>query len=97
MYPPLRIDLLANSLELDDRPTENRGFYLQLKKMLDMNGYIENPHLNSLQDALRDLLVNNLVLDRTGYAAGEGDYESYFLCANVEEEEMPWDKGEVDW
>jgi hypothetical protein len=46
---------------------------------------------------LFDLLRNNLVLDQAGRVAGEGDEKDCFLCAKVEDEDLPWDPEEHDW
>ena len=43
------------------------------------------------------LLQSNLVLDRTGFGAGEGPYHDTYLCAELEDEDMPWDAAEFDW
>jgi hypothetical protein len=46
---------------------------------------------------LSDLLRNNLVLDQAGRVAGEGDEKDCFLCAKIEDEDLPWDPEEHDW
>jgi len=46
---------------------------------------------------LSDLLRNNLVLDQAGRVAGWGDEEDCFLCAEIEDEDLPWDPEEHDW
>jgi hypothetical protein len=46
---------------------------------------------------LSDLLRNNLVLDQAGRVAGEGAEEDCFLCAKIEDEDLPWDTEEHDW
>jgi hypothetical protein len=45
------------------------------------------------------LLRNNLVLDRSPRSPGEsdGEDEEYFLCAEIEDEDLPWDLEEFDW
>ena len=43
------------------------------------------------------LLQSNLVLDRTRFGAGEGPYHDTYLCAELEDEDMPWDATEFDW
>jgi hypothetical protein len=52
---------------------------------------------NNLFIALDKLLANNLVLDQFGYNAGEGPYKLSFLCANIADEEMPWNSEEIDF
>ena len=46
---------------------------------------------------LRNVLANNLVLDKTASGSGEGSYEDCFLSANIVDEDMPWDATQVDW
>jgi hypothetical protein len=46
---------------------------------------------------LSDLLRNNLVLDQAGRVAGLGDEKDCFLCAEIEDEDLPWDPEEHDW
>ncbi|KAK6583446.1 hypothetical protein PZA11_004522 [Diplocarpon coronariae] len=44
-----------------------------------------------------NVMANNLVLhDNIGYP-GEGDHEAYFLCAAVDDEDLPWDASQMDW
>lgn len=45
---------------------------------------------------IKILLASNLVFDRTGFGAGEGIYERVFLCADIADEDMPWEDA-VDW
>ncbi len=44
------------------------------------------------------LLRNNLMLGRSPRSPGEsdGEDEEYFLCAEIEDEDPPWDIEEVD-
>lgn len=51
----------------------------------------------NLFTGLDKLLENNLVLDQSGYDAGEGPYALTFLCANIADEDMPWDSEEIDF
>jgi hypothetical protein len=53
--------------------------------------------LDNLLFALDKLLENNLVLDQSGYNAGEGTYSLSFLCANIADEDMPWNSDEIDF
>ena len=43
------------------------------------------------------LLENKLRLEGKGVVAGKGKYEFSFLCAEVEEDDLPWDGEAVDW
>lgn len=49
-----------------------------------------------LLGAVSSLLTNNLVLDQTRFGPGEGNYKREFLCAEIADEDMPWDDA-VDW
>lgn len=50
--------------------------------------------LTSLEAMLHQLLKNNLVLDRTGLG---GTFKYRFLCAELADEDLPWDSSEIDW
>ncbi len=50
-----------------------------------------------LSQVKSSLLKNNLTFDRTGFGPGEGPYEIAFLCANIKDEDMPWDPSQTDW
>jgi hypothetical protein len=47
--------------------------------------------------ALDKLLENHLVLNQSGYNAGEGPYALSFLCADIADGEMPWNSEEIDF
>lgn len=53
--------------------------------------------LNDSQGDFDGLLDNKLVLDKGVCRAGEGDFENYFFCAEVSDEDLPWDINETDW
>src|SRR5436190_17404916 len=42
------------------------------------------------------LLKNNLRLAAIAFGADQPDY-CYFLCTNLDAEDMPWDAAELDW
>ncbi|PQE04560.1 hypothetical protein CJF31_00007418 [Rutstroemia sp. NJR-2017a BVV2] len=46
---------------------------------------------------LTDLLKNNLVLSKGKCIPGHGDYFHQYLCAEVKDDEFPWDPKETDW
>lgn len=53
---------------------------------------------SSLIKAILDqLLKNNLRLDRSGLGAGEGRYQHHFLCASMEDTNLPWNRDQSDW
>lgn len=47
----------------------------------------------------KELLKNNLKLDRTRMDSGQADFElqGHFLCAEIADEDLPWDVNEMDW
>jgi hypothetical protein len=47
---------------------------------------------------LRDILKNNLVLQQH-LKAGDSDacLVDHFLCAEISDEDLPWDVNEIDW
>jgi hypothetical protein len=49
-----------------------------------------------VRDIVGPLLKNNLVLDKSG-KVGIGAYIDCFLCAEVPDEDLPWDAEETDW
>jgi hypothetical protein len=68
------------------------AFYRELSKKQDDNK--EYPFSN----ALKEVLENNLVLIRQGKELIESsDYDYYFLCAEIDDEDLPWDVNEIDW
>lgn len=76
-------------------PTQNAKLYRHLKHEIeDGLSPSDYPHLFQ---ALGELFKNNHAFDQTGFGAGQGPYSRYFLCANIEDEDMPWDSSEVDF
>ncbi|TGO37558.1 hypothetical protein BHYA_0094g00210 [Botrytis hyacinthi] len=52
-----------------------------------------------LGDLMLSLLKNNLALGCLGEKSGkvDGIFEKTFLCTKIEDDELPWDLGEIDW
>ena len=48
-----------------------------------------------LRRALRTLLENKLTFSPC--RAGTGVHMEYFLCAEIDDEDIPWDMNEADW
>jgi len=65
--------------------------YRQLLAILN-----KEKHFKAIR-SIEELLQNNLALDRTNFSAGEGPYTNRYLCAELEDEDMPWDAAESDW
>ncbi|KAH7355137.1 hypothetical protein BKA65DRAFT_581836, partial [Rhexocercosporidium sp. MPI-PUGE-AT-0058] len=95
---------MANALWSDTEPTLSAQFFRTLKCQVDVYATrfrgvpcARDPYLEELKEALQDLMVNNLRLDHSGFGSGENGDDNYFLCANIEDDEMPWDVDEIDW
>lgn len=87
-------ELTVNSHE---DPEDCASFY---KRIFDCREQMMRHYYDDVDKALAPvakLLQSNLVLDRTGFGSGEGPYEDVFLCAELEDEDMPWDDAEFDW
>lgn len=50
-----------------------------------------------LREVLEPLMTNKLRLDKSDVQAGEGKYRDFFLCADVDDIDLPWDPDEHDW
>ncbi len=86
-------------------PDQTCVFYQTLRQQLSARspyvGYRDPEGVRrarkNLFAGLDKLLENNLVLDQSGYNAGEGPYALSFLCANIADEDMPWNSEEIDF
>lgn len=83
-------------LDNDLLPTQNAKFYRSLKAE---DASHDHEDWEQLGTALSRLLTNNLVLDQTGFGAGDdgGLCNRPFLCAEISDEDLPWDPSEIDW
>lgn len=83
----------------DEAPEESAAFFKALKEQLQgqIARGVEDLHIRNLHAAVDKLMINNLVLDQTGYGSGEGPYKWCFLCADVPDDEMPWNPNETDY
>lgn len=45
---------------------------------------------------MEPILRNNLKLDTSRIEPGEGKYSEFFFCADIEDDDLPWDHSE-DW
>lgn len=85
---------MGEEINSDTNPTTEASYFRRLMDYLKAaEGDAADSHL---MKTLEDLLQNNLVLDRSGFGAGQGPFEG-FLCAEISDEEMPWDPSEIDW
>jgi hypothetical protein len=86
-----------------DNPEESASFFrclLEEYKPFSIRAkdpWFEDEKLGDLLFHLESLLESKLVLDRTGFGAGQGPYESCFLCTDLSDADMPWDSAQVDW
>ncbi|KAE8442861.1 hypothetical protein EG329_002603 [Mollisiaceae sp. DMI_Dod_QoI] len=77
---------------LNDKISEWR----QYQDGVSLPVYFRKVHSMGLIDASK-LLTNNLVLQGRDYLAGEGDYQDWFLCAEISDEDLPWDITQTEW
>ena len=78
-------------------PEDSASFY---KSFFDRRKQYRRDYYEGVDEtfaSVAKLLQSNLVLDRTGFGAGEGPYHDTYLCAELEDEDMPWDAAEFDW
>lgn len=98
-------DMVRMKVNGDVDPDQMCIFYQKLRQQLRARPayivYREPEGVRAAQTdlftALDKLLKNNLVLDQSGYNAGEGPYAFSFLCANIADEHMPWNAEEIDF
>jgi hypothetical protein len=50
-----------------------------------------------VRTVLAHLFKKNLLLDKSGATAGFDKYIEYFLCAEIDDEDLPWDINQKDW
>ena len=80
---------------LESKPLRYVGYYRDLLKAFQKKDH-SRPLVNSIIQLLNALLANNLVGDREA-VAGVGWYAESFLCATIDDEDLPWDQAEMDW
>jgi hypothetical protein len=89
---------LEEDLRLDIRNAycQKSGGYCSLRFRQLLAILDEKKHFRAIR-SIQELLQNNLALDRTNFGAGEGPYSERYLCAELADEDMPWDAAESDW
>jgi hypothetical protein len=76
-------------------PLHSASFYRSLYTKSGESNFGMRPETKA---ALKALLENGLVLDRTGAEAGmPGNYSNVFLCAWILDGDLPWNQNESDW
>jgi hypothetical protein len=94
---------LIDALEEVDYRLENVQFYKALSQMPEIQQGDENDGYGipsydvDIKDRLKRLMRDELVLDHSKCDPGEGPHRYYLLCAEIADEDMPWDSEQVDW
>lgn len=57
----------------------------------------EREYQEMVREIVGPLLVSKLVFERDGLRPGKDLYDHHFLCATVEDDEIPWDQTQADW
>jgi hypothetical protein len=63
------------------------------RKMIAYSG----PGQDVVRRILGPLLQKKLTLDRSGLGAGENRFADYFFCVEISDEDLPWDRSQVDF
>jgi hypothetical protein len=93
IYPQQEEHWSTDQLYLSERPALSLPKFFQ--NIVNNDGLPDDVDIDPLY--LSGLLRNNLVLDQAGRVAGEGSERECFLCAKIEDEDLPWDPEEHDW
>jgi len=88
----LKQKMYPTTMDATTSPFRTAPFYLDVYKAIDTMGLL---YYNGLEEVLYALLKNNLMMDPTKTLAGE-DWVG-FLCAEVADEDLPWDRTQTDW
>ncbi|CAL3972274.1 unnamed protein product [Diplocarpon coronariae] len=84
----------TSDIQREQLPTQNAHFYRHLHDQWEGR---PGDGLASVMPSLQSLLENKLMLERGRVRAGEADYQHRFLCAAIDDCELPWDPEEEDW
>jgi hypothetical protein len=93
VYPNHEEQWHPAELDLCERPQLNLPKFF--RNIVDKDNFPEEVRVYELD--LTDLLENNLVLSGKWLIAGKDSVEGYFLCAAIEDEDLPWNPKETDW
>ena len=52
---------------------------------------------DEIQKLLSAVLTNSLLYSGSEIEVGSEGHESYFLCATVDDDDLPWDRTQTDW
>ncbi|KAK0120714.1 hypothetical protein ONS96_010917 [Cadophora gregata f. sp. sojae] len=95
---------MAMVIDLEDNPTRTADFFRAVKCQVDSlsvttrwaGGHLD-PYMKMAKSELDGLMRNNLRLDRTNFGSASDHNDDYFLCADIKDDEMPWDSDVIDW
>lgn len=102
MVDPIIMHRVSNDPRMqptqDELPYQDVAFFRKLFDFLNSAAYydLRRTRPTKLLSKLKALLENNFVLDKHDQAFGSGRYK-HFLCAQLDEYELPWDLHEVDF
>jgi hypothetical protein len=94
----LRVDLkdqMIDALRAD--PENSAWFFKHMLDLRELTHCVNDEEAEEMFAPIEILLRSNLALDQTDFGAGEGPYKNIFLCAELADEDMPWDAAEFDW
>lgn len=74
-------------------PTELAFYFRELVHQL-RNANLEDP---TIIEQLQTVLHSNLVITSGNPVAGASPHAYQFLCAEISDEELPWDRTQLDW
>lgn len=85
----IRLDISAATVDIEREqlPTQNAHFYRLLYSQWESRKW--EGGMQSAMESLTLLLQNKLVLERGRVFAGEGEFRNGFLCATLEDDELP--------
>lgn len=75
-------------------------YYRQMLEAVDTHTELKSDPENRvlIKTILAPLMKSNLsVCRQVGYKSGHYGHEKYFLCAEVSDDELPWDLNQKDW
>jgi hypothetical protein len=73
-------------------------YFRRLKEGRGEYGYCDyRNERDEFEGALDTLLGNNLKFGGSKYLSGEEPLEDYFLCATIDDDDLPWDHTQADW
>jgi hypothetical protein len=53
--------------------------------------------ITMIESALKPVLENRLKFSGRDLLAGERPFEKHFLCATIDDDDLPWDRTQTDW